>query len=172
MKLLEEEGVVSRQEVNDRDLLIGIVKRVNAGLDMVQIGRSSGTEIPGGMDLDIIDAIVQDLTRYDELNMQMSRKKSMEIESIAEEEEEEENGVAVVDKLPNMEEIGVKKGGNRFSEHRLRMTYVSKTQGEFVDIVQCWKRCEYLNVLTMKLQRIVSQQLPRNNTIYVNTKWH
>jgi hypothetical protein len=132
LKLLEEEGVVSQQEVDDRDLLMGIVERVNQGLATVEIGRGSGTEIPGEMDMDVIDAIVEDLARYDELNMQMSRKKSMEFESIVEEEGEEEEGgvVAVVDKLPAMEESGRKKVGSMFSEHRLRMTYISKTQGE------------------------------------------
>lgn len=141
LKLLDEEGVVSRTEVDDRDMLVAIVERVNVGLATVQVGRSSGTEISGEMDMSIVDAIVDDLARYDELNMQWSRKRSMEIESIAEEEEEEEGGgVAVVDKLPTelTDAAGGGKGkGVKFSEHRLRMTYISKSQGGYCCRLGC-----------------------------------
>ena len=137
LKLLEEEGVMSTSEMEEKEALLVIVARVNEGLARVEQCKSLGVESTEELDMDIVDAIVEDLSRYDELNMQMSRKRSMEIESIAEEEEEGgvggdgEGNVAMVDKLPSMEEEGSKQAkGMKFSEHRLRMTYISKSQGK------------------------------------------
>lgn len=139
LKLLQEEGVVEVKEMDERDMLMHIVERVNEGLGTVEAGRRSGTEIPGEMDTGIVDSIVDDLTRYDQLNDMQSKgnrsRAGLEIESIAEEEEEEtgegEGGGAIVDKLPTLDEKPkASKGGMKMSEHRLRMTYISKSQGE------------------------------------------
>ena len=141
LKLLDEEGG-GGDEMEDRDLLIRIVERVNEGLSTVEVGRRSGTEIPGEMDMGIVDSIVEDLTRYDQLNDMQSKgnrsRAGLEIESIAEGEEEEEGeggGGAIVDKLPTLDEKPKGgKGGMKMSEHRLRMTYISKSQGELKSV--------------------------------------
>lgn len=130
LKLLDEEAGTDLHD--EKEYLSIIVDRVRNGLSTVEVGRTSGTEIPGEMDMSTVDAIVEDLTRYDELNLQLSRVRSMEFESIAEVEEEEDGGgivgTPVVDKLPSLEEKP--SSGVKHSEHRLRMTYVSKSQGE------------------------------------------
>lgn len=138
-KVFDEEGVAD----NSSGRLMMIVERIKTGLESIEGGRKEPSD--DTMNFDIIETIVDDLSIFDELNKKPVRRASINFESIAEEGEEEEDGGPkrrIVNVMPPMQKNNTKDMLG-FGENRLRMTYISKSQGE-----RCLSSCS-LTIITI-----------------------